>query len=120
MDAGADDHLSAGIATVALTTRLKHHLYRGRLTQARSEVDPLTGTGNRNATERFLDRNLRLAAGQIKSFSLALISVDQFQQVRDIEGNAVCDVVLRRLARDCSIDSETTTSSDDGLTMALQ
>ena len=97
MDAGADDHLSAGIATVALTTRLKHHLYRGRLTQARSEVDPLTGTGNRNATERFLDRNLRLAAGQIKSFSLALISVDQFQQVRDIEGNAVCDVVLRRL-----------------------
>lgn len=97
IDAGADDHLSARIAGRSLTARLEHHLYRGRLTQEACEVDPLTGTGNRIATERSLDRHLRLAARQEQPFSLAFISVDQLEVMRAEEGNAVCDVVLRRL-----------------------
>jgi diguanylate cyclase (GGDEF)-like protein len=97
MDAGADDYLSADISGPELKARLENHLYRGRLLQARTDLDLLTGTGTRVAAERSLDRLHQLAARQGQPFALVLVSVDQFDLIRQTEGNAVCDVVLRRL-----------------------
>jgi diguanylate cyclase (GGDEF)-like protein len=97
MAAGANDYLEADLSPHDLGLRLSNHLDRGRLAQARSYVDPLTGTHNRAATEQSLDRDCRVAARHNAPFSLALIVVDQIEKVREVEGNAVADIILRRL-----------------------
>jgi diguanylate cyclase (GGDEF)-like protein len=97
LSAGADDYLPADTSAGDLSVRLYHRMERARLAQSRTDVDPLTGTGNRASTEGSLDRMLRLSARQSAPFSVALVAVDQIDQIREAEGNAVCDVVLRRL-----------------------
>jgi diguanylate cyclase (GGDEF)-like protein len=97
MAAGADDYLEAGLSSHDLGVRLSSHLDRQRLAKARSTVDPLTGTRNRAATEQALDRYSRLAARHHAPFALSLIVVDQIERVREVEGNAVADIILRRL-----------------------
>lgn len=97
ISAGADDFLSVAISAPDLGTRLNNHLVRGRLVLSRSDTDPTTETGNRSATERSLDRLLGLTTGGGQPFALALITVDGFDQIRQSEGNASGDVVLRRL-----------------------
>jgi diguanylate cyclase (GGDEF)-like protein len=95
--AGADDCLSVDISPRDLGARLNNHLVRGRSVLNRSDTDPTTETGNRPATERSLDRLFGLAAEKGQSFALALITVDHFDQIREAEGNASGDAVLRRL-----------------------
>jgi diguanylate cyclase (GGDEF)-like protein len=97
LSAGADDYLPTDISATELSVRLYHRMERARLAQSRTDVDPLTGAGNRTSTEGSLDRMLRLSARQDAPFSVAMIAVDQIAQIREAEGNAVCDVVLRRL-----------------------
>ncbi len=95
--AGADDYLEVELSAHDLGARLLNRIDRDRLSQARSDTDPLTGTGNRAATEQALDRHCRLAARHDAPFALSLIVVDQIEKVREVEGNAVADVILRRL-----------------------
>jgi diguanylate cyclase (GGDEF)-like protein len=97
LSAGADDYLPIDISAADLSVRLYHRMERARLAQSRTDVDPLTGVGNRTTTEGSLDRMLRLSARQSTPFSVALVAVDQIEQIRETEGSAVCDVVLRRL-----------------------
>jgi diguanylate cyclase (GGDEF)-like protein len=97
LSAGADDYLPATISVSDLSVRLYHRMERARLAQSRTDLDPLTGAGNRTSTEGSLDRLLRLSTRQKVPFSVAMVAVDRIQQVREAEGNAVCDVVLRRL-----------------------
>jgi len=97
LSAGADDYVSADISTEDLSVRLYHRMERARLAQSRTDIDPLTGVGNRTSTEGSLDRMLRLSSRQNAPFSVALVVVDQIERIRESEGNAVCDVVLRRL-----------------------
>ena len=97
MSAGADDYWTVDISPGDLRVRLRSHLEKSRLTQVRSDIDPLTGIGNQTSAERSLDRLLRLAGRQSMPFSLALIAVDQVEQIRKSEGSAVCDVVLHGL-----------------------
>ena len=97
MDAGAEDYLNAYVARRELGTRIDHHLRRGKLAQGRRDTDPLTGTANRTTGEHSLDCLLRLAARHHEPFSFALITVDQDEQIRHIEGTAFGDIVLRRL-----------------------
>jgi diguanylate cyclase (GGDEF)-like protein len=97
MAVGADDYLEAGLSSHDLGVRLSNHLDRERLAQARSDVDPLTGTRNRAAIEHALDRYCRLARRHGAPFALSLIVADQIEKVREVEGNAVADIILRRL-----------------------
>jgi diguanylate cyclase (GGDEF)-like protein len=97
MAAGADDYVNADMSPHELGIRLQSHLERGRLSRVRSDTDPLTGTSNRTAMERSLDRLLRLAARRNDPFAFALITVDHLAQICEAEGNALGDVVLRRL-----------------------
>jgi diguanylate cyclase (GGDEF)-like protein len=97
MLSGADEYVSDKAPAYELSKRLHVHIERGRLTKARAETDPLTGTENRPATERSLDRLLRLASRRSDPFSFVLIVVDQFDQICEVEGNAFGDVVLRHL-----------------------
>jgi diguanylate cyclase (GGDEF)-like protein len=97
IDAGADDYLETDISPRDLGVRLSNHLDRERLARARSDSDPLTGTRNRAAMEQALDRDCRLAKRHEAPFALSLIVVDQIEKVREVEGNAVADIILRRL-----------------------
>jgi len=95
--AGANDYLNIGMSSHDLGVRLQHLLTATRQSEARSDTDPVTGTGNRSATERSLDLLLRLAADKNEPFALALVTVDHFEHIRTDEGTAVGDAVLRRL-----------------------
>jgi diguanylate cyclase (GGDEF)-like protein len=97
MSAGADDYVNAELSAHDLRARLTKHLERKVLSQARSDTDPLTGAENRAATERSLDRLLRLATRRHESFAVGLIAVDRFDHICESEGTAMGDVILRRL-----------------------
>jgi diguanylate cyclase (GGDEF)-like protein len=97
MIAGADDYLSERLTPHELGVRLHSQVERGRLAHTRSDTDPLTGTENRTSTERSLDRLMRLTARHAHPFAIALIALDQADHIRQTEGDAVCDVILRRL-----------------------
>jgi diguanylate cyclase (GGDEF)-like protein len=94
---GADDYLNIALSPHDLGVRLRRHLERWRLFETRSERDPVTGTGNRAATERSLDRILRLARRDDEPFALALVSIDHFEELRARDGAAACDAALRQL-----------------------
>jgi len=98
MSAGADDYLDKNLSPRDLGVRLHNSLEQGQLARARCDTDPLTGTQNRTAAERSLDRLFRLSARHGDPFALALVTVDQLDQIRETEGNAMGDVVLRHLA----------------------
>jgi diguanylate cyclase (GGDEF)-like protein len=98
MAAGADDYLSAKAATRELQIRLQRHGERGRISQTRSDLDPLTGTENRAAAERSIDRLFRMAARRNDPFAFGLVTVDHLDKICAAGGTALGDVVLRRLA----------------------
>ena len=95
--AGADDYLNIGISSHDLGVRLQHLLSTSRLSEARSDSDPIAGTANRTATERSLDRLLGLAVHNGDPFALALVTIDHFDRIRTNEGTAVSDAVLHLL-----------------------
>lgn len=97
MAAGADDYVGPDISIRDLGVRLDSHLERAGLVRDRCDVDHLTGCENRRAVERSLDHVLRLATRHSAPFALALITIDEFEQIRAAEGTAMGDAVLRRL-----------------------
>jgi diguanylate cyclase (GGDEF)-like protein len=97
MAAGADDVLPADISAGDLGVRLRSVLANRRIARIRSDIDLVTGTENRTAVERSLDRVFRSAMRNDVPFALALVRIDQFDHLRSTEGNAVGDELLRRL-----------------------
>ncbi len=97
MRAGADDYLSSNALPRELGIRLRSHLERGHLDHARRDIDPFTGTENRASAEHSFDRLLSLAARRGHPLGIALLTIDNFDQIRETEGNALGDLVLRRL-----------------------
>ncbi len=95
--AGADDYLNVGISSRDLGVRLRHLLNAWRVSEARSDTDPVAGTENRSATERALGRHFRLTTGDGEPFALALVTIDRFEQLRAEDGKAVGDAVVRLL-----------------------
>ena len=95
--AGADDYLNIGMSSHDLGVRLQRLLNGRRLSEARSDTDPVAGTGNRSATERSLDRLRRVSTGNGEPFALALVTIDRFEQIRSTEGTAVGDAIVRLL-----------------------
>lgn len=76
---------------------LREHLSR-LLTFAECRMDPLTGVANRRA----LDEHLTLLFGMLsrndRPFTIAIFSVDQFQQVNDQQGTTSGEKVLYEVA----------------------
>jgi diguanylate cyclase (GGDEF)-like protein len=95
--AGADDWLNVRVAPRDLGVRLCAHIERGRVNHTRSDIDPFTGTENRASAERSLEQLLSVASNRDDPVAIALVTVDQFDQARESGGNAMGDVVLRRL-----------------------
>jgi len=121
--AGADDYLNVGMSSHDLGVRLHHLLTASRQSEARSDADPVTSTGNRSATERALDLVFRLASDKNEPFTLALVTIDHFDHIRANDGTAVGDSVLRRLGARlvgaCRGDDIVGRWTDDGFAIGL-
>jgi diguanylate cyclase (GGDEF)-like protein len=95
--AGADDYLEAWLSHESVRARLLARLERGRAVRARNDVDPLTGTENRQSAERSLEHLLGLAHQRERALALVQVGIDRFEEIRNVHGNAMADVVLRGL-----------------------
>jgi len=94
--AGADDFVTKPIEDHELRSRLRAQESRARLLHLLADVDPLTATENRRATERSLDRLVRVAGRRREPVSVALVGVD-LDAVNAHEGTALGKSLLRRL-----------------------
>jgi diguanylate cyclase (GGDEF)-like protein len=93
---------------VALVYPLRNALaHRSALLSARR--DALTGLGNRASLDEQLDRELQFATRHTQPLSVALLDIDHFKAINDLNGHAAGDHVLRALAetlRGCVRDSD--------------
>jgi diguanylate cyclase (GGDEF)-like protein len=82
---------------------LNAHLTNARLYQEvrlTSLTDPLTHVGSRKLLEDRLEAQCALAKRYNRSFTVAIIDLDNFKTINDVLGHAVGDDALRELA-DC-------------------
>ncbi len=97
MDAGAVDYLPISISAHDVAVRIGRQLSGALTARSRCDIDPLTGTENRASAERSLDHVLRLATRRSEPFALVQIKIDGLGHIRQSEGSAVGDVILRHL-----------------------
>ncbi|MGK7346755.1 MAG: GGDEF domain-containing protein [Candidatus Nitrospinota bacterium M3_3B_026] len=96
---GGDDYLIKPFVIDELLARIKVILKRvGRL-KRESVKDTLTGLLNRGAIEARLNSEINRSLRFNRSFSLAMIDIDEFKRVNEAHGHVVGDKILRSLAR---------------------
>lgn len=93
--AGADDFVGKPVVGPELASRVRSRLERFRLLQMIMETDPLTGLSNRRKVSQTIEQFLSLAHRQKKPYAVALLDLDHFKSINDMEGHAVGDQVLR-------------------------
>jgi diguanylate cyclase (GGDEF)-like protein len=122
-EAGADDYVPAGASSEELGDRIRHQLDGGRLARARWDTDPLTGAENRTAVERSLDLLLQTSTHREQPLTIALLAVDGLEGIRQTEGNAMADIVVRRLGvrlqEACSGEDLVGRWTDNGFVVAV-
>jgi len=64
-----------------------------------SEIDPLTGVGNRRMLERALNTEYARALRYNRSLSIAVVDIDHFKRINDTFGHAAGDKALQKLAK---------------------
>ncbi len=97
LESGADDYMSSDVSAFELGLRIQRALVERRMAERRSDIDALTATLNRAATERSLDRLFHRSMLGDEPFALVLARIDGLDRVRSSEGSAVGDEALRRL-----------------------
>jgi len=96
---GGDDFLTKPIETEHLHTAVVNRAKRGRLVQAQSMLDQLTGLYNLIAFEKILQNEI-VRARQLNSAAvLAILDVDQYDAIIDQYGLIEVSHVLRGLAK---------------------
>jgi diguanylate cyclase (GGDEF)-like protein len=93
--AGADDCVPAG--SDELVARVRGHLDRFRVHQARGESDALTGLQNRRTASAAISGHIRMAERLGKTLCLAQVDIDQLSRINERHGRSAGDAVLRRL-----------------------
>jgi diguanylate cyclase (GGDEF)-like protein len=96
---GADDFVSKPIVGPELVTRIINRLDRIRALRRLTDTDPLTGVASRYRSTQDLDRLLRLANRHHQVLSLVVLTIDRFQQIRDRDGGATADAILRQVGQ---------------------
>jgi len=64
-----------------------------------SEIDPLTGISSRRVLKEALKTEYARALRYNRSFSIAIVDLDNFKQINDEAGHAAGDRTLRQLAK---------------------
>ena len=96
--AGADDYVSKPIVGPELVTRILNRLERTDPQRLIAEIDPLTGVTNRAKSNEVLRQLTSLAQRCQQPVCLAVLNLDQLEQINMKHGHPAGDQVLRRLA----------------------
>lgn len=62
-----------------------------------SELDPLTGVANRRGLDRTLAETMEMAAKRGEPLILAVLDIDHFKQINDLQGHGAGDQILKTL-----------------------
>lgn len=98
-EAGADDVVGKPLVDAELRVRVENRLDRTRLLRRFADTDPLTGLDNRRASLTALQRQLALADRHGQPLTLAVVDVDDFDELERTHGHAATDAILCELAR---------------------
>jgi diguanylate cyclase (GGDEF)-like protein len=96
--AGADDFIHKPVVAPELIIRIFNRLERTHLLREQAEKNPLTGLPNRQRATQDLQRLLHLANQYQQSFCLAILKIDDLQQINCNYGHQFGDKILRCLA----------------------
>lgn len=99
LDAGADDYLVKPVQEAFLTRLVRRRIERQRYLQQALARDPLTGLLNRSA---FLERFETLLAMTLRTrgkLCVALLELDNFQEINEHQGHLNGDIILKTTAR---------------------
>jgi diguanylate cyclase (GGDEF)-like protein len=96
--AGADDYISKPVVAPELITRIFNRLERTRLLREQSEIDLLTGLPNRRRSNQDLDRLLNSASQYQQPLNLAVVTLDNLNQINRKHGHRFGDQMLRRFS----------------------
>jgi len=92
--AGADDYVSKPIAGPELVARIFNRLERSQLLGHLAEIDPLTRLANRHKLTADLQDFLRTCNQEGQTLCLAVLSLDNLQQINDQYSHDIGDRVL--------------------------
>lgn len=94
--AGADDLLVKPVARDELRARVLNRLERVRLYRTLAETDALTGVATRRKCEQIVEQFLKLSDRHGETVCLAVLDIDQMDEINDLYGHAAGDQVLGR------------------------
>src|SRR5215208_5437553 len=92
---GADDYVGKPFVPAELMMRVESRLIGVKARRAPVETDPLTGLATAGKATELIERFLRLARRKSDPYSIAVLQVDDFANVRATFGRALGDAVLR-------------------------
>ena len=93
--AGADDYVGKPFVPAELMMRLENRLSGARARRPPVETDPLTGLATARKATDLIERFLRLARRKSDPYSIGVLHVDDFANVRATFGRTLSDAVLR-------------------------
>lgn len=93
---GADDFVSKPIVGPELVSRIIHRLERIELLQNAAEIDRLTKLSNRYKSTQDLNKYLQLAARQHQPLCLAVLNLENLQEINHRHGYNTGDMVMRQ------------------------
>lgn len=95
--AGADDYVGKPFVPAELMMRLENRLSGARARRPPVETDPLTGLATARKATDLIERFLRLARRKSDPYSIGVLHVDDFANVRATFGRTLSDAVLRAI-----------------------
>ncbi|MEC4985980.1 MAG: response regulator [Oscillatoria sp. PMC 1068.18] len=98
-EAGGDDYIAKPIVEAELVTRIFNRIERTQLLRSLAETDPLTGVANRYRSTKELNRYFSLAQTYQQLVSLAILDLNNLQNINARYGYAVGDRVLQRIGQ---------------------
>jgi len=97
--AGCDDYIGKALIGAELVLRLDNRLQRIQLHRARAGTEGLTGVYDRKRSVELIERLLRLAQRKSDPYSLAILEVNGFAELKENHGHEAAGIVLREVAR---------------------
>jgi diguanylate cyclase (GGDEF)-like protein len=98
-EVGGDDYISKPIVAAELINRIFNRLERTRLLRSQVEIDPITGVTNRQQGTQNLEKLLELAKHTNQPVCVAVLDIDNLEQINTLHGYAAGEKALRQVGQ---------------------